>query len=67
MNMFVMVLGTDNECFQNLVSIPVLDLSFVKLSAAGVFDGPKLSALVLDEDFERNVNDKRRQHECISW
>lgn len=66
MNMFVMVLSTDNECFQNLVSIPVLDLSFVKLSA-GVFDGPKLRALVLYEDFKRNVNDKRRQHECILW
>ena len=51
-------LDSDIECFQHIVSA-FLKLSFDKIMA-GVFDGPKIHTLALDEEFVNKMNDKEK-------
>ena len=57
MKQFVKVLNTDDECFQHIFSM-LPDLSFEKITA-GIFNGPKIRALVHNQEFARKMNERK--------
>ena len=65
MKQFVKVLNTDDECFQHIFSM-LPDLSFEKITA-GIFNGPKIRALVHNQEFARKMNDKERTAGFHLW
>ena len=58
MKQFVKALSVDGKCFQHLIcTFPSLSSEKIK---AGVFNGPQIRTLVLDQGFTQTINDTEK-------